>query len=148
VVRYWCNSLPPPPPQYVQKVLVLFNEIVSRKVLLIYWRCNPVCVWASSMVPHRLWRFCNRFVLGGVVAPRLTPSLEESDYTPSSTYPLTCLARLALPEVCAPASMVVRVTGALRPYLHDKAAVLQERGDFSLENKPRTTVKCEESDLC
>jgi hypothetical protein len=48
------------------------------------------------------------------------------DYTSSYPYPLTYLAWVALPGDYASISIALRVTGARKPPLHVKAAVLAE----------------------
>jgi hypothetical protein len=61
----------------------------------------------------------------GSLAPHPTPNLRTRDYTFSGPYPSTCLVWVA-PEPFVPASIPLRVTGARKPPLHDKAVVLEE----------------------
>jgi hypothetical protein len=72
------------------------------------------------------------------------------DYTLSGPYPFTCPAWVALPGFYAPASIALQVTGALKIFRHDKAAVLKEEAgkrlflilekDSAAENEP-TRIK-------
>jgi hypothetical protein len=56
------------------------------------------------------------FFRGGVVSPTPKPQPGGPDYTSSGPYPLTCLAWVAILGA-------LRVTGAHKPSLHDKAVV-------------------------
>jgi hypothetical protein len=68
----------------------------------------------------------------GSLAQRPIPNLEDQKDTSSGPYPLTSLAEVALPGAYAPASIALRVIGAGKPSLHDKAVVLEE--DIKLYN--------------
>jgi hypothetical protein len=69
---------------------------------------------------HRLWRFRNsRFFRCGVVSPNPNPQTTG----PETTLRLTWMA---LSGAYAPANIALRVIGARKPPLHDKAVVLEE----------------------
>jgi hypothetical protein len=54
------------------------------------------------------------------------PTWKTRDYIFSSPYPLIPLARVALPEAYAPASIALLFTGMRTPPLHNTAIFLEE----------------------
>jgi hypothetical protein len=58
------------------------------------------------------------------------------DYISPGPYTLICLSWVALPGAYAPASIALRVIGARKPPLHDKAVVLEEQLTDYLVNFP------------
>jgi hypothetical protein len=109
-----------------------------KTFLLLHWRYMPVWVLASSMtLLHRLWTFHNsRFGQGDVVSPTLNPNLEDQGlhFVWHLPFHLPCL--VALPIAYAPASIALRVIGARKSPLHDKASVFEKvniRSEWKLE---------------
>jgi hypothetical protein len=75
----------------------------------------------------RLLKFRNSNSSGvGSLAPRPTPNLENQGMQFVSFLSMTCQAWTALPGAYALARIALWVTGARKPPLHDKAAVLEE----------------------
>jgi hypothetical protein len=69
------------------------------------------------------------FFRSGVSVPRPTSNPKiwrNSNYTSSGPYPLTCMAWMALPGAYVPTSIALRLSGASKSPLHDKAVVLEE----------------------
>jgi hypothetical protein len=77
---------------------------------------------------HTLWSFRNsRSFRGGGDSPTTNPQLgEDQELHFVLLYPLTYLARLALPGAYAPASITLQITGKCKPHLHDMAVVHEE----------------------
>jgi hypothetical protein len=98
--------------------------VCSTKLLLLYWCCKCARALASCMVLHRLYKFRNiRVFRGGNVDPTPKPQPGGTGATQSDPYRLNCQPWVTLPGAYTPASTALRVTGARKPPLHDKAVV-------------------------
>jgi hypothetical protein len=83
-------------------------------------------VWSVKIIRNRRANLCRT-----PIDPP-SPTWKTSRYITSSSYPLTCLAWVALPGAYTSASIVLRVTRARRPPLHDKAVALVEDWPYYL----------------
>jgi hypothetical protein len=108
--------------ELAKKLRIRLATTVRAKLFLFFTGATTLC---GSWPPPR-FRISKDFQ-GGVVSPHAQPpTWRTRDNTSSGPYPLTCLAWVGLPGAYAPASIALRVIGAHKPPVHDKAVVLEE----------------------